>query len=224
MKIVLAIYSRNNSILQIDKTLKKMGHDVKVVYTDEYTRSISEDINSIIDEFEGTDFFSISKEEYDKLRDKLTYAVEFVQGIVDEYVLVFLKELKKEMHTIVFISNGAVEIESKKKVEQLGIIVWERENVGFDIEGHKYVLQHYGYDKLREFDEIVMTNSTIAGPLYPFSEMFDTMAQRDLDFWGITMHHGETYDPWNLIEYGYIPPHVQSFFIAIRKSMFSPIP
>lgn len=58
-----------------------------MVYTDEYTRSISEDINSIIDEFEGTDFSSISKEEYDKLRDKLTYAVEFVQGIVDEYVL-----------------------------------------------------------------------------------------------------------------------------------------
>lgn len=149
-----------------------------------------------------------------------SYAFYDPDGIVDEYVLVFLKELKKEMHTIVFISNGAVEIESKKKVEQLGIIVWERENVGFDIEGHKYVLQHYGYDKLREFDEIVMTNSTIAGPLYPFSEMFDTMAQRDLDFWGITMHHGETYDPWNLIEYGYIPPHVQSFFIAIRKSMF----
>lgn len=41
MKIVLAIYSRNNSILQIDKTLKKMGHDVKVVYTDEYTQCCS---------------------------------------------------------------------------------------------------------------------------------------------------------------------------------------
>lgn len=41
MKILLAIYSRNNYILQIDKTLVKMGHDVRVVYTDEYTQCCS---------------------------------------------------------------------------------------------------------------------------------------------------------------------------------------
>lgn len=149
-----------------------------------------------------------------------SYAFYDPEGIVDDYVLVFLKELKKEIDTIVFISNGQVDPNGKCKVEQLGIQVWERENVGFDIEGHKYVLQNYGYDKLREYDEIIMTNSTIAGPLYPLSEMFNSMGERDVDFWGITMHHGENYDPWNLIEYGYIPPHVQSFFIAIRKSMF----
>ena len=58
-----------------------------MVYTDEYTKNISDDVNAIIDEFEKTDFTSITKEEYDNLRDKLTYAIEFVQRIVDEYVL-----------------------------------------------------------------------------------------------------------------------------------------
>ena len=58
-----------------------------MVYTDEYTKNISDDVNAIIDEFEKTDFTSITKEEYDNLRDKLTYVVEFVQRIVDEYVL-----------------------------------------------------------------------------------------------------------------------------------------
>ena len=58
-----------------------------MIYTDEYAKSISEDITAIIDEFEKIDFSAITKEEYEKLRDKLTYAIEFVQGIVDEYVL-----------------------------------------------------------------------------------------------------------------------------------------
>ena len=58
-----------------------------MVYIDENARNISDDVNSIIDEFEKVDFASITKEEYDKLRDKLTFAIDFVQNIVDEYVL-----------------------------------------------------------------------------------------------------------------------------------------
>ena len=36
MKIVLAIFSRNDKILLVDKTLKKIGCDVRTVYTDAY--------------------------------------------------------------------------------------------------------------------------------------------------------------------------------------------
>ena len=57
-----------------------------MVYVDEYTRNISSDINDIIDEFEKVDYTNITKEEYDKLRDKLTFAINYVQGVVDEYV------------------------------------------------------------------------------------------------------------------------------------------
>ena len=57
-----------------------------MVYVDENTRNISNDINDIIDEFEKVDYSNITKEEYDKLRDKLTFAINYVQGVVDEYV------------------------------------------------------------------------------------------------------------------------------------------
>lgn len=36
MKIVLGIFSRNDKILLVSETLKKLGHDVRVVYTDAY--------------------------------------------------------------------------------------------------------------------------------------------------------------------------------------------
>ena len=57
-----------------------------MIYIDENTRNISSDINEIIDEFEKVDYASITKEEYDKLRDKLKYVIDYVQGVVDEYV------------------------------------------------------------------------------------------------------------------------------------------
>lgn len=36
MRIVLGIFSRNDKILLVEETLKKLGHDVRIVYTDAY--------------------------------------------------------------------------------------------------------------------------------------------------------------------------------------------
>lgn len=58
-----------------------------MIYTDDNYKNISEDINKILDEFENTDFTSITKEEYDALKEKLSYAIQFVQKIIDEYML-----------------------------------------------------------------------------------------------------------------------------------------
>lgn len=58
-----------------------------MVYTDDYTKKISEDINSIIDEFENVDFNLIDEEKYNNLRDKLTFGIDYVQKAVDDYML-----------------------------------------------------------------------------------------------------------------------------------------
>lgn len=64
-----------------------------------------------------------------------------------------------------------------------------RPNEGFDVWAYKTAMESYGWEKLVSFDEVVLFNATIMGPVYPFSEMFETMDQRDLDFWGITKFH-----------------------------------
>ena len=57
-------------------------------------------------------------------------------------------------------------------------------------------MESYGWDRLVEFDEVVLFNATIMGPVYPFEEMFTEMAGRDIDFWGITWFHKVPYDPF----------------------------
>lgn len=95
-----------------------------------------------------------------------------------------------------------------------------RENKGFDVWAYKEGIEYIGWDNLKNYDELIMLNMTIMGPIYPFKEMFDEMdSRKDLDFWGITKFHKFPVDPWGLIQYGYIPEHIQSHFIAVRKPM-----
>ena len=47
------------------------------------------------------------------------------------------------------------------------------------------------------------------------------MDKESVDFWGITKYHRMEFDPIGIIVYRYMPEHLQSHFIAIRKSMFT---
>jgi lipopolysaccharide biosynthesis protein len=140
-------------------------------------------------------------------------------GIVDEYVLFLLKNITDYMSDILVVCNGLLTPEGRQKFEDLGCKVLVRDNVGFDVWAYKEAMSFWGWDNLTEYDELILFNHTIFGPIYPFSEMFEKMDSCDLDFWGITVHHGDPSDPFNKLKRGYLPLHLQSHFIAIRNKM-----
>ncbi len=74
-----------------------------------------------------------------------------------------------------------------------------------------------GWDALAKYDEVVLLNYTLMGPIYPFKEAFDEMVERDVHFWGRTRHYGSQHDPWNTCKYGYVPMHIQSSFMVFRS-------
>ena len=140
-------------------------------------------------------------------------------GIVDDYIIVLLKALRKSMTKILVVSNGMLTKDGKHKLKEVSDEILTRENKGFDGWAYKYGLQHEGWDKIIEYDELVMFNHTIMGPVNSFDEMFDEMNRRDLDFWGITKFHEVRFDPYGGCEYGYLPEHIQSHFICVRKTL-----
>lgn len=139
-------------------------------------------------------------------------------GIVDRYVPVMLEEMKKNSSELFVVVNGKLTPDGREIMQKITPKVYVRENVGFDVWAYKEAMEQYGWEKLGEFDEVVLMNHTIMGPLYPFSEMFEEMNKRDLDFWGLTVHYKQEYTPFKVI-YGYIPEHIQSHFIVIRQSL-----
>lgn len=140
-------------------------------------------------------------------------------GIVDRYVPYILEDMKRNSSEVFVVVNGKLTPEGRKTFEKITPKVFVRENVGFDVWAYKESMGQYGWEKLSEFDEVVLMNYTIFGPLYPFSEMFEEMNKRDLDFWGITKHHKVDFDVFGTCKYKYIPEHIQSSFLVIRRSL-----
>ncbi len=140
-------------------------------------------------------------------------------GIVDDYNIFLLNDLKKNVDYLLVVCNGTITGEGRNKFESVATEVIERENKGFDVWAYKEGIEKTGWDVLEDYDEVVLLNFTNFGPVHPFAEMFSEMDKKELDFWGITEHYGHNYDPYHKCKYGYIPRHIQSSFIAVRQQM-----
>ncbi len=142
-------------------------------------------------------------------------------GIVDDYISYLLNDLKKNLSYLLVICNGKLTCEGRNIFNQYADEVIVRENIGLDVWAYKTAFEYIGWDALEKYDETVIANSTIMGPVYPFQAMFDAMELRDVDFWGITKHNTLTFDPFNCNPYGYIPEHIQSHFMVFRRKLIS---
>lgn len=139
-------------------------------------------------------------------------------GVVDKYVPYFLEDIKRNVTDILTVCNGKLTEEGKGILEQYGEVL-VRENKGLDVWAYKTALEHVGWEKLEQYDEIILMNSTIMGPVYPFAETFEKMSAKDLDFWGLTEYFKIDGDPFGCCPYGYLPDHIQSHFIVCRNSL-----
>lgn len=140
-------------------------------------------------------------------------------GDVDPFITYYLADLVKNLSELVVVCNGKLSEQGREAFSQYTDHIIVRENKGLDVWAYKTALDAYGWQALSEFDEIVMTNSTLMGPVRPLQEMFDAMAEKqDLDFWGLTIHHGAKTNPFKGKHlYRYLPVHIQSHFIVYRK-------
>jgi len=140
-------------------------------------------------------------------------------GIVDDYVFYFLKEMGKHVDRILFYSNGPLSRDAEIALRELGHEVIQRPNVGLDVMAYKEGLQRIDFDSDGRYDEVLMANHTCYGPIYPFTELFDAMEKRDCDFWGITAHTETA--PGSLIGAGRLSYHINANFMAVRSKMLS---
>lgn len=139
-------------------------------------------------------------------------------GVVDGYLRYFLDDLTQNVTETIVVCNGKLNAAGRTSFEKYTDKIIVRENKGLDVWAYKTGLEYYGWDKLAEFDEVILANSTMMGPVYPFEEMFNAMDQKeDLDFWGITLYHGSPVVPFGCNPYGCLPLHIQSHFIVYRQ-------
>lgn len=142
-----------------------------------------------------------------------------IDEIVDDYVIFYLKALKKAGCDIVFVSCGKLSKEEKNKLKGIVIHTIAEPHKEYDFGSYK---RGYFYLKdnslLENYDELIFANDSCFGPFHPFLEIFDTMENRDCDFWGISENwFGFTKRPTFFLKQ---MRHIQSYFLAFKKKVF----
>jgi len=152
------------------------------------------------------------------LKRLLIFCIYDKEGRADDYIFCYLDNIKRFCKEICIVVNGNLDNISKEKLSKYDSKIIFRENIGFDSGAYKQVIFEYGFEYLKEFDEIILANDSVYGPIFSLDEMFNKMeSQKDTDFWGITAHPKYNNQDTG-IQFG---EHIQSYFIVFNKNIIS---
>ena len=140
-------------------------------------------------------------------------------GIVDEYNLVLLNDLKKNLETLLVICCGTLTPASKARFAAVADEVLVCTGLDQRLRGYRSGIEHVGWERLERYDEVVLLDDSHFGPLVPFQTMFDAMLRRDVDFWGLAMRYGFLQEGPESDRYRFIPDHIPVSFMVIRQTL-----
>ena len=144
----------------------------------------------------------------------LIFQMNNEDGMVEDYVIYLLNQLKSLSNRKVVIVNGNLKDNEKNKLLNLVDDVIFRANKGYDAEAYRdVILSKVGISVVRQYDELIICNDTFFGFFHSVDRMFDDMEKKVADFWGLTKHAEYKSRDW------YMPEHVQSYFLVIKKRM-----
>ena len=146
--------------------------------------------------------------------DRITVFAHYDKNnLIQNYVIYYLKELKKVSQKIVFVSDGDI---SDKELSKLsGVVDYSiaKKHGEYDFGSYK---RGYFYAKengwLENCDELILCNDSCYGPLFDIEKYFEEMSSRPVDFWG------NTANPKGLKSA--FCPHVQSYFLVLKSHVF----
>jgi hypothetical protein len=125
-------------------------------------------------------------------------------AIVADYVLAYLRELKRAGFTVVVLSTAALSDPERAKLRGACAMLIERDNVGLDFGGW---IEAFARFSPIEAELLLLANDSVYGPLHDLSAFIDRLTAVPADFYGAV-------ESW---EGG---PHLQSWFLLLRPTAY----
>lgn len=145
------------------------------------------------------------------------FAYYDVLGVIDDYVIVLLKETAKIASKIIIVCNGFLRPDQNFDFIDIPYEVHYRKNIGYDAGAYKDALLYFmNKDELNKYDELILMNDTFYGPFHPWNSIFDCMSRQKCDFWGLTEY-------LNSIEESNVGilSHIQSYFLVFEQKILA---
>ena len=124
-------------------------------------------------------------------------------GGVAPFVLAHLRGLRSIASRLVLVSNSPIDAKGRSAAETICDLVVERSNRGWDFAGWRDVIRN---EAMADFDAVILTNSSVVGPLYPLALIVNRMEAGNSDFWGLVLSRHKR-------------PHLQSYFLAFNRQV-----
>ncbi|MBR4385193.1 MAG: HAD-IA family hydrolase [Treponema sp.] len=130
-------------------------------------------------------------------------------GTIPEYVVYYLKELKKNSQFIIFVADNNLKKKSElKKIKSIVNVAIFGRHGGYDFNSFKI-----GYNYIckksfsKKFSDFLFVNDSCYGPMYDLTKVYNEMKSRKADFWGLIDSTDGVY-------------HLLSFFLNCNKKVF----
>ena len=139
---------------------------------------------------------------------------------VRDYVVAALSSLRPHADHILLVSNSPISEADRTRLETCCDEILQRPNEGLDAGAYRAGLEHLGWERLADFDELILTNHTSYAPLRPWEEVLARAANwGDISFWGMTEHAAMRPHPF--LAQRELPRHLQSHWIAVRRRLLT---
>lgn len=131
-------------------------------------------------------------------------------GLIDDYVLHYLRGLRAVANRILFISDSPLTPERAAVLDGVAELIWAGRHGEYDFGSWKRGIAHLG-GRLRDCDELILANDSCYAPVFPFSDVFERAANIDCDAWSGTA----TGDAAGQVK------HLNSYFLVFRRPVLS---
>lgn len=130
------------------------------------------------------------------------------EGIIHDYVVYYIKELSK-VSDVYYMADNEVSDEEKRKISPYVKAVYGFNHKKYDFGSWQELIKITGWDKISGYDELILANDSVFGPLYPITDLlYKIEADKEWDMCGISQ--GIYRNNHERIR------HIQSYFLIIK--------
>ena len=131
-------------------------------------------------------------------------------NIIDDYVVYYIKELKK-VADIIYVSDCDMLDDELNKISKYCIHIINGRHEEYDFGSYK---RGYIYAKenniLQNYDYLILCNDSCYGPFFNFQEIVENMESKNTDVWGI----------FKCLKDKENDEHLQSYFLSLKQKVY----
>lgn len=132
-------------------------------------------------------------------------------GVIAEYVIYYVKKMA-ELADVYYMADCEMLPGELNKLTPYVKAAWAYRHKKYDFGSWQEMINKLGWDKISQYDELILCNDSCFGPLFDLKPLFDkASADAKCDFWGLSKGYDEVSRTW----------HLHSFFWVFKKKVFT---